>query len=310
MVGGCARHISDRMGNTTAPMLDELRASIGAKSVVYVFDDDPADRQRSTLLAWAARSRFVRLILADDFGADRIERLMLCRNTLVQEARMHLPRGGVFVMLDLDCRFPKVSKVDWSSWLRLLQGVGGQNATSVLKFGVLTSNNPGAYRDMWALRSKRLGMAYDCFWDFAQMKESGNCKSYRLHVHPTLSPFAIEAGFNGAAAYSAIALRQAADCQHRNESDGHVVSEHVPFQQCLRQRGVRVGLAPWFFTSCAGWKTKESSKRLFLLPNGTLALSGYSGGQEKNFRIRAREELGASAWAPWGTNPSKLRGWY
>ena len=152
---------------------------------------------------------------------------------------------------------------EWhSKWLRLLHGVS--NASS--SFGVLVSSNPGAYRDMWGLRSTRLGMAYDCFWDFEQMKSQGNCKNYRLHVHPSLSPFDIEAGFDGAAAYSAKALRQAAECQHRNESDGHIVSEHVPFQDCLRRHGVRVGLAPWFLTSCAGWQTKETGQAALSAP--------------------------------------------
>ena len=307
LVAGCARHLAGRLSNVTIPMLSTLHISLGSNSAVYVFDDDPLDQQRNVLQAWAARSSFVRLILTNEpTGDDRIQRLALCRNILVQEARKHVPDDGVFLMLDLDCRFPRVTGVEWqTSWLRLLHGV---NSTST--FGVLASSNPGAYRDMWALRSTHLGMSYDCFWDFDQMKQRGNCKAYRLHVHPSLSPFDIEAGFDGAAAYSAAALRRAADCQHSNQSDGHVVSEHVPFQQCVRGRGVRVGLAPWFFASCAGWKTKERSKRLFLLPNGTLALAGYSSRDEKEFRSRAKNELGAAAWAPWGTSPSRMRGWY
>ena len=322
MIGGCARHIASKLGNTTIPMLNALHDQLGKHTAIYIFDDDPSDKQRPVLLAWAAQKEFVHLILADDFGNDRIERLMLCRNVLVQQARDHLTDNGVFIMLDLDCRFPKVTGSDWHSWLQLLQaarcdgndgasfGMNGTSSRCTSRFDVLASNNPGAYRDMWALRSERLGMAYDCFWDFEQMKTSGNCKSYRLHVHPRLAPFAIEAGFNGLAAYSAAALRRASECRHSNTSDGHVVSEHVPFQRCLWKHAVSIGLAPWFFTSCAGWKTKESSKRLFLLPNSSLALAGYSARQEKTFRAQAKKELGGDTWAPWGTNPSKVRGWY
>ena len=46
-------------------------------------------------------------------------------------------------------------------------------------FGVITSNNAGAYRDMWALRSARLGMDYDCFWDFARMKKNAWVQALR-----------------------------------------------------------------------------------------------------------------------------------
>ena len=305
LVAGCARGIADVLSQASIPTVNKLCHQLGGSSAVYVFDDDPLDtRQRNVLQRWAASSSHVRLFLANEpTGSERIQRLAMCRNTLVHEARNFLSERGVLLMLDLDCRFPGLTHVEWNSWLRLLHGV---NAT----FGVLVSNNPGAYRDMWALRSTRLGMAYDCFWDPVQIKANGHCKAYRVHVHPSLLPFDIEAGFDGAAVYSARALRRASGCQYVNESDGHVVSEHVPFQQCLRRRGVRIGLAPWFMSSCSGWKTKETAKRIFLLPNGTYKLAGYTNAQEKAFRLTASRELGSKSWAPWGTNPSKVRGWY
>ena len=312
-MAGCARGLADNLRNLTIPTLHQLHDTYRQDAAVYVFDDDPLDRHRSMLRKWAHRRRHVRLILANEYtGSERIQRLVVCRNTLVHEARQVLAARGVFLMLDLDCRFPMLVGGEWhSKWLRLLHGVS--NASS--SFGVLVSSNPGAYRDMWALRSTRLGMAYDCFWDFEQMKSQGNCKNYRLHVHPSLSPFDIEAGFDGAAAYSAKALRQAAECQHRNESDGHIVSEHVPFQDCLRRHGVRVGLAPWFLTSCAGWQTKETGQAALSAPEwhtcaGGLFIPSRSIIRYSEPRARAQKDVGMSRFEPWGTRPSKARGWY
>lgn len=158
----CGR--ADNLRNLTIPTLHQLHDTYRQDAAVYVFDDDPLDRQRSMLRKWAHRRRYVRLILANEYtGSERIQRLVVCRNTLVHEARQVLAARGVFLMLDLDCRFPMLVGGEWhSKWLRLLHGVS--NASS--SFGVLVSSNPGAYRDMWALRSTRLGMAYDCFWDF------------------------------------------------------------------------------------------------------------------------------------------------
>ena len=50
------------------------------------------------------------------------------------------------------------------------------------RFDVLTANNHGAYRDMWALRASALLMDYDCFWDFTRMKTQGNWCALRLHA--------------------------------------------------------------------------------------------------------------------------------
>ena len=110
-------------------------------------------------------------------------------------------------------------------------------------FDVVTTNNEGAYRDMWALRSSTLGMDYDCFWDFGRMKSRGNCKRHRMFVSPTAAPFAVEAAFNGLAIYSAAALRGvggAAACRYANPS----AAGPDPTRDCpgvLKRMHVRAG---------------------------------------------------------------------
>lgn len=145
-------------------------------------------------------------------------------------------------------------------------------------FDVVTANNPGAYRDMWALRSSALYMNYDCFWDFTQMRHEGNCKQHRIYVHREAPSLAVEAAFNGMAIYSAAALRRdtAASCRYTNESADpdsgrrHVVSEHVPFQRCLADHGVTIGLWPSLQTYCHDWSTRHDARRTFYLRNGTV----------------------------------------
>ena len=80
--------------------------------------------------------------------------------------------------------------------------MGGTNG-----FGAVSANNLGPYRDMWALRSARLGMDYDCFWDFGRMRArawapvlegaGGSCKTYRITVHAAAPPVPVESAFNG-----------------------------------------------------------------------------------------------------------------
>ena len=103
LVAGCARGLADNLRNLTIPTLHQLHDTYRQDAAVYVFDDDPLDRQRSMPRKWAHRRRYVRLILANEYtGSERIQRLVVCRNTLVHEARQVLAARGVFLMLDLD----------------------------------------------------------------------------------------------------------------------------------------------------------------------------------------------------------------
>lgn len=191
IVTGCARRIATTLGNATIPYLDALMAEAAVfklAAAVYIFHDDPTDNTTLAVLnEWARRERRVRLILSDmgDRG-ERIQRLTLCRNMLLAEAAAkfraqqaaQLPEGYV-AQLDLDCRHGRPE--------RLLSAVARMESTRRAAapatergpsggFDVLTANNVGAYRDMWALRASALGMDFDCFWDFKQMRTHGNCK--------------------------------------------------------------------------------------------------------------------------------------
>lgn len=238
----------------------------------------------------AARERRVRLVLSDMGNrGERIQRLALCRNVLLAEAATRMAStatlapsttsnanaigGGYVVSLDLDCRHGEPAAL-----LRAVDGMRTAAAPAAGAFDVITANNNGAYRDMWALRSSALHMNYDCFWDFKRMARAGNCKKHRIFVHPGAPPFAVEAAFNGMAIFSAASLvgERIRGCRYTNETADpdskriHVVSEHVPYQRCLAERGVRLGLQPSLKTYCHDWSTRHDARRTFMLPNGSV----------------------------------------
>ncbi len=235
-----------------------------------LYQDDPSDTDTvSVLRAWTSREQRAHVIESDMGNrGERIQRLVLCRNVLLAETKAILARskrGGLNLQLDMDCTYTPL----------LL--VGALRRTG---YGVLTSNNDGAYRDMWALRSRTLRMNYDCFWDFEQMRRHGNCKHHRIHVSPIAPPFAVDAAFNGAAIYTSNALleRGAPLCRYANETRDpdtgktHVSCEHVPFQRCLSRQGVRIGLSPSLRVHCGVWRTVRHAKRTFYLPNGSVKI--------------------------------------
>ena len=254
--------------------LKSFSERLSATTIIY--HDDPLDNETlSVLRAWALREGRVRLILSDmGSRGERIQRLTLCRNVLLAEAATRInvkaKGAGFVVQLDLDCQH--------SSPSAMLSAIELQRSGS-MHFDVLTSNSPGAYRDMWALRSTALGMDYDCFWDFRMMQTRGNCKKHRIFVNPSAEPFKIEAGFNGLAIYAASTLvsgTPARRCRYANETattgnrKKHVVSEHVPFQRCLGAAGLRIGLVPSLQTYCHDWQTRHDAMRTFYLRNGTV----------------------------------------
>ena len=149
--------------------------------------DDTYDKLRSMV----ARDSRVRAILAVDEPPGRLGRIALCRNVLIGEALSRLPDEGLLVTLDLDCM------VDVASILALLpsmmphaghaaaQGLAridnGEADSSGPAWDLLTGNsNP--YRDLWALRSRRLGVDYDCWQDEKTMLFRGSCLRYRITI--------------------------------------------------------------------------------------------------------------------------------
>jgi hypothetical protein len=289
VVGGCARGIAKALTNHSIPYLDGLLLAARAHrlfATVVIFHDDPNDNATlGVLRSWAQRQRRVQLVLSDSGSrGERIQRLTLCRNVLLAEAtsRLRLVSGGYFAQLDLDCRHGEpwallraVERMREAA--ALVSEIGGADRSP--KYGVITANNLGAYRDMWALRSPTLLMDYDCFWDFRRMRSSGNCKKHRIFINPSATPFAVDAAFNGLAIYSASTLLDAAPalCRYANETHDaddrrriHVVSEHVPYQMCLREQGVRIAIAPELLTYCHDWMTRHDAKRTYYLRNGTV----------------------------------------
>lgn len=107
---------------------------------------------------------------------------------------------------------------------------------------------------------------------------AGTCKKYRVFVHPQAAPFAVESAFNGMAIFNARSLTEpsAAACRFVNETldpdskKTHVVSEHVPYHQCLVARGIRFGLLPSLLTYCHDWSTRHDAKRVYILRNGSV----------------------------------------
>ena len=93
------------------------------------------------------------------------------------------------------------------------------------RWGALTCNSRPYYRDLWALRSRRVelgGLDYDCWNDHKAARLRGSCFDAKLQT--LQAPWrggdviAVDSAFNGLGMYSVDALRRAAKCRYDGET--------------------------------------------------------------------------------------------
>ena len=117
-----------------------------------------------------------------------------------------------------------------------------------------------------------------CSPDGSSLSHCLRSKKHRIYVHTSAAPFPVESAFNGMAIFTARSLTHPTitSCRYTNETKDpdsqkiHVVSEHVPYHQCLVQHGMRFGMLPSLLTYCHDWSTRHDAKRTYYLSNGTV----------------------------------------
>lgn len=266
MVGACARNVRVQLERHSQRWITSLLDA--AAGGVLIFEDsqragDP-DGTRGALRAWAARDARVRLLLAAPLlypKWSRTQRLALCRNMIVQEAARVLPEQGALVAIDLDCHAPAADVI--TSALATM--------STLRQWDVLTANTqpPTYYYDRWALRSRVLGLDYDCWFNSTQKRLRGGCPDIAISVDPAAAPIAVDSAFNGLGLYRAAALRVASDCRYRGTKNSYLC-EHVPFHLCMRAHHLRLALMPSLSTSCGAPILSGRQRTVRYLADGTV----------------------------------------
>ena len=272
MLVGCIRRSAETLRSRVVPYIDAMLprlhgADDGASMWVCEDDTEEKDPTRALLRAWARRNQRVRLVLPRPPASwTRERRLALCRNALLAEARASLPAAsGVLVALDLDCALPAALPAAVAD----LRGASG--------WEVATANSPGHYRDKWALRSSRLGLAYDCWQDNTKVNANGNCFDHAIRIDADAPPLLAESAFNGVGLYKASALRPG--CAYAGvQMHGKQISEHVPFHLCLGRGGAsppfaaaRIAIVPSLLVDCFPPRIQKGPRRVVAYGrNGTL----------------------------------------
>lgn len=262
VITGCIRGINiTKLKHTMLPYMDSIFQESKLRNFIshaIIYLDDAKDAITTALFRdWIKIHENAVLIISHKTYSERIQRLSLCRNVLLAEAKRRVDTKGFVISLDMDCTPLQTPNILF-------------NAFSTQKFDVITANNIGAYRDMWALRSKTLmRVEYDCFWDFNKMHRYGNCKKNKIIIDRKATPFTVTSAFNGMALYksSVLITSSVKQCRYSNESRDpdsnkiHIVSEHVPYHQCIVDKGKQIAILPSLLIFCHKWTTRHNARK-------------------------------------------------
>ncbi|KAJ1453294.1 hypothetical protein M885DRAFT_524696 [Pelagophyceae sp. CCMP2097] len=252
--GGCARNVA---GGVTAfkSVIEEIGAGRGY--AVHIYEDGSTDGTRGALMDWAALDPRVALFLAEvpPWTSSRLSVLSLCRGTLLHEAlKLQPPRGlsalkrprrnaPVYAVLDVDCDHRGLLTADafWqaAALLRL------KRKSDEPKFDAVFGSGSPYYYDLWALRSKTLGLDYDCIF-VPEDAEETHCRHWRVKIDPKAPLIPVDSAFNGVAIYDVAALAAA----HCDYEDRPPTCEHVAFHACLGAKGLRLAISPQLQQGC------------------------------------------------------------
>jgi len=229
IIAGTARNIS-QFWESTEKSLQIIFDSLPTYKC-FIIESNSQDNTLELLNNWAAKdSRRTVVSLGWLQEPVRTRRIATCRNKYMELAEPYFSEFPHIIMLDLD----DALKID-SNFKEQLDTCFSRN-----DWDGLGSNRRGKYYDIWALRSKVLGITYDC-WEMASrnpehilthdgFRHIDNRHKYvfsHQKVYPeTMSWILVESAFGGLAIYKTAVIKG-------RRYVGNTC-EHVSFNQGLR----------------------------------------------------------------------------
>ena len=227
IITGCARNISQFWTNTEKSLQTIFDSLPDYKC--WIIESNSQDNTLELLEKWASKdSRRNVVSLGNLTEPSRPKRIGICRNKYMELAEPYFSEFEEMLMLDLD------------DSLGIESNFKEQLATCFTRndWDALASNRRGKYYDIWALRSKVLGITYDC-WEMAMKKSEhilthdgfryiDNRQKYvysHQKVYPETMPWIlVESAFGGLAIYKTAAIKGrryvGQTCEHVSFNEG------------------------------------------------------------------------------------------
>lgn len=206
IIAGCARNISQFWDNTRKS-LQTIFDSL-PDYICFIIESNSEDNTLELLTRWASEDsrRFV-ISLGQLQESSRPRRIAICRNKYMELAEPYF------------CEFKNMLMVDLDDALGIEPNFKEQLETCFLRedWHALGSNRRGKYYDIWALRSKVLGIEYDC-WEMVEKNRArlflnrGGLQYKYVYSHQRVYPetlewIPVESAFGGLAIYKTSAIK-------------------------------------------------------------------------------------------------------
>jgi glycosyltransferase involved in cell wall biosynthesis len=233
IIAGCGRNIS-QFWNNTQNSLQKIFDSLPDYKCVII-ESNSSDNTLELLNKWAAEdSRRIVISLGWLHEPSRTRRIAICRNKYMEIVEPYFSQFSHIIMVDLD------------DVLGIEDNFKEQLNTCFLKeeWDGLGSNRREKYYDIWALRSKVLGIDYDC-WEmvskykkpiltrngFKYLNNSFNSLQTYVYRHQKAYPdtfewIPVESAFCGLAIYKTSSIKGR---RYTGET-----CEHVSFNKGLK----------------------------------------------------------------------------
>jgi hypothetical protein len=208
IIVGCARDVAKYWANTEKT-LEHIFSCVPDYTCIIV-ESNSSDNTLELIQAWCSQDFRRQVISLGNLEGTRTERLATCRNEYME--RIKDLDDPYTLMLDLDAVVQLQS--DFKSQL--------ESCLKTPDWDAVSSNRTDVYWDIWALRSKALGLEYDC-WEMIDkatpsyvMTRSGlqkvdPIKKYMLSAAKVIPPgpwIPVESAFGGLTLYKTDAIRQ------------------------------------------------------------------------------------------------------
>ncbi len=259
-ITGCARNVGKTL-EKSLNLLVNLRNLFSSESIFCFIENDSIDNTMQILETFKSKENNVLVYSFNGLATKkplRTDRLAFCRNFALNLVRTKYSNFDYYIVVDLDNiiieetiqTIPKCFEIN-EQW------------------DALFANSLPKYYDIWALRSKNLGLTYDC-WDAIRHHKytTSNPKIYnelknmhitkfQTEINQNTNLIPVESAFNGLGIYCISALT---DCKYigiRSNCDFNKsisecynqCCEHVSFHKGMIDVGRKLFIAPFLLVN-------------------------------------------------------------
>lgn len=259
LFGGCARNNGAHLDKSLT-LMEEMRQLFSPESIICIIENDSTDNTVEKLQQFEQTHNNVYIYKFNGLAQKvpkRTVRLAFCRNFIVNIIQSKYADFDYFINIDLD----NILCNDTINGLKRCFEIEQP-------WDALFANSLPVYYDIWALRSKQLGITYDC-WDRIHhdaqkgipyyISKVPHVKAFQKTINPEDNLIEVQSAFGGFGIYKVAAIRdckyvgEIAQCEFNETTACNAeCCEHVHFHyDMISKNNAKLFIAPFLIVTTA-----------------------------------------------------------